>query len=219
MPYRTPCVPIPVARRYNERLLACVVAPWGTPVMNEELPMRNALQEQLLRAGLTNESAVKTVNKTKQKEKKQQGKKAPVEPNAEALAAQQAREEKARKDQELNRQRQEESRRKEIAAQVKQLIEQYRQPRGQGDAFYQFVDRGKVKKIYVTPSVRDQLIRGQLAIARLGEQYELLPPVAAEKIRARDPNAFLIWNVVEQKTTTDEDDPYAGYEIPDDLMW
>lgn len=185
--------------------------------------MRNSLQEQFLKAGLASDKQVKSVNKNKQQEQKQQ-RKAPKSqvkvPDEAQQRLKQAQDEQVARDRELNLQRLEETRRKEVNAQIKQIIEQSRQPRGNGDAVYQFVDGRKVKKLYFTPAVRDQLVRGQLALAKLAEQqYELIPPVAAEKIHARDPGRLMVWNKPEPKPVPEADDPYAGYEIPDDLMW
>jgi uncharacterized protein YaiL (DUF2058 family) len=79
-----------------------------------------------------------------------------------------------------------ELRRREIAAQIAQLVRHYRQPREGGDIAYNFADRGVIKKLYVSTRLRDQLIRGQLVIVRSGNGYELVPVACAERIRARD---------------------------------
>ena len=40
----------------------------------------------------------------------------------------------------------------------------------------------------------------------------------AQKIAQRDPQVVVVLNQYEP-TPVDEDDPYADYQIPDDLMW
>jgi len=67
--------------------------------------------------------------------------------------------------------------------------------RKKGEEGYNFTDGSTVKTLYVTPELRDQLIKGRLAIARLGEGYELIPAVVADKIAQRDHKLTpkLIW--------------------------
>ncbi len=178
--------------------------------------MSNSLQNQLLKMGLVDEKKVKQAKKEKHKQAKQQSKKAVVVDEASRLA-QQAAAQKAERDRELNRQRKEEAERKALAAQVRQLIEVNRLPRGEGDIAYNFSDDNKVKRLYVTEQMQRQLGLGRLAIVRLDEQYELVPTAVAEKIRQRDESCVILCNEPEAKS--EEDDPYADYQIPDDLMW
>lgn len=178
--------------------------------------MSNSLQNQLLKMGLVDEKKVKQVKKEKHKQAKQQGKKAGAVDEA-RLLVQQAAAEKAERDRELNRQRKEEAERKALAAQVRQLIEVNCLPKGEGDIAYNFSDDNKVKRLYVTEQVQRQLGLGRLAIVTLDGQYELVPTAVAEKIRQRDESCVILCNEPQQHS--DEDDPYADYQIPDDLMW
>lgn len=41
----------------------------------------------------------------------------------------------------------------------------------------------------------------------------------AAKLATLDEKIILVQNDKVESDTPDEDDPYAGYEIPDDLMW
>lgn len=89
-----------------------------------------------------------------------------------------------------------------------------------GDVPHNFVFEKKVKKLNVTAKISDQLAKGRLAIAELEGVFELIPPVVAEKIRQREPDWPIILNEKAPDTgDVEEDDPYAAYEIPDDLMW
>lgn len=178
--------------------------------------MSNSLQNQLLKMGLVDEKKVNQVKKEKHKQAKQQGKKAQAVDEA-ARLAQQAAAQKAERDRELNRQRKEEAERRALAAQVRQLIEVNRLPKGDGEIAYNFSDGSMVKRLYVTEQVQRQLGLGRLAIVRLDEEYELVPTAVAEKIRQRDEGCVILCNEPEQNS--DEDDPYADYQIPDDLMW
>ena len=54
-------------------------------------------------------------------------------------------------------------------------------------------------------------------IVRQGGSTELVPRVIADKIAERD--ASLVVRVARTSTEVDADDPYAAFQIPDDLMW
>jgi uncharacterized protein YaiL (DUF2058 family)/phosphoribosyl-ATP pyrophosphohydrolase len=131
--------------------------------------------------------------------------------------AKEAMAEKAKRDQELNRQQQEKAEQKARAAQIKQLIEATRLPKLTTEDYYNFVDDKKVKRIAVNALMRSKLSNGALAIVSFGGGYEVIPREAAVKIQERDPHRILLLNTHVEEA--DEDDPYAAYKIPDDLMW
>ena len=179
-----------------------------------------SLAEQLLKAGLVDDKKAKAVKKEKYVEQKH-ARKHKVETVDEArLAAEQARQQKLDRDRELNRQRQQEVEQRAIIAQVRQLIESNKVARGQGDIGYNFTHQGKVKTLYLTNKLRQQLVLGNLSIVTLDERYELVPTGAASKIRERDADAVVLDNSALQASThSDEEDPYAAFVVPDDLMW
>lgn len=179
--------------------------------------MANSLRDQLLKAGLTDQRKVSEVAKEKNKQQKMQRKhKVEVEDEAKANV-QQAQQEKAERDRQLNFQRDEEARHKAIIAQIKQLIETSQIARDGGDVAYNFTDGSKIKKILVTAALQDLLSNGRAAIARFDEKYFVVPKNVAEKIQQRDASYVIVSNV--RKDLPEEDDPYADYKIPDDLMW
>jgi len=177
-----------------------------------------SLQEQLLKAGLADEKKLKALQKEKKKQRKQQPKGAAVVDEGK-LRAQQARQEKAERDRLLNQQRDEEARRKGIAAQIRQLVESNRLDRSRCEVDYQFVHEKKIKKILVDDLMVDQLARGRLAVVFVNDAYEVVPEAVARKIMERDEAAVVVLHDRNAQTDADEEDPYAGYEIPDDLMW
>lgn len=184
--------------------------------------MGNSLFDQLKKTGLAGKSTVHKVRTEKHKQAKQQRQQKGDAPADEAARlAEQARREKLERDRRLNAERKAEADRKALAAQIKQIIETHRQPKGvnPGDEgiAYNFADDSKVKTIYVSKTVQQCLSRGQLAIVRLNDSYELVPNVVADKILARDPQWFVNRN--DKQEVEDEDDPYKDYKIPDDLMW
>lgn len=179
--------------------------------------MSLSLRDQLLKAGLVSEKQAKQAGKQKQKQQRLVHKGQAEKDESARLAALQAKAEKAARDQELNRQQQEKAEQKARAAQVKQLIEGSRLPKIGGEDYYNFVDDKKVKRLAVNPMLRDKLARGSLAIVRHDGGYELLPREAALKVREREPQRIILLNTPDQ--APDPDDPYAAYQIPDDLMW
>ncbi|WP_097458644.1 DUF2058 domain-containing protein [Mangrovitalea sediminis] len=182
--------------------------------------MAKSLQEQLLAAGLTDEKKARQIREEQRKAKKQQKQKktASTESDERRQRAQQAQAEKAARDREINRQRQLDAERKALQAQVRQMVEQHRVARRDGDIAYNFVLDKKVKKIYVSKELCDQLARGRLAIVELDADYHLLPSQVADKIRQRDSH-IPIAQAQPSSQQPDEDDPYAEFQVPDDLMW
>lgn len=179
--------------------------------------MASSLQDQLLKAGLIDKNKARDLRKEKQKQAKQQPKGTQVVDETK-LRVQEAQAEKAARDRELNLQQQEAAERRAIAAQIRQLIENHRIDRSGGNVHYQFVDGKKIKQLYITSAQQDALAWGQIAIVRLGEGYELVPKVVANKISQRDAAVVLVLNVPADNSDEGED-PYADYQIPDDLMW
>jgi uncharacterized protein len=183
------------------------------------------LQEQLLKSGLVSTGQARAVKSEKHKQtKQQQHNKATIVDDIK-VQAQQVRLEQAEHDRELNQRRKQEEDRKHLAAQIKQLIEQNRLPKSKAsasqlddDIAYHFTDGSKVKTLYVSQAVRDQIVQGQLAIVRLGKHYELVGTEVAEKIKLRDESCIIALNTP-SASDSHQQDPYADYPVPDDLMW
>ena len=113
---------------------------------------------------------------------------------------------------------------KEYKAQVKQLIEMNRITPAKGDIDFKFTDNNVIKTLEVDKVTQSQLINGRLAIARLvidsagNSEYAIIPASVADKIMQRDADCILLNNTLSQ-AEQDEDDPYADFKVPDDLMW
>ncbi len=179
--------------------------------------MHNPFQEQLLKAGLVTKQQVQQAKKSKHKKNKQQPKKKAAVDEA-ALKAKKAAEEKARRDRELNLKKQEEARRKALSAEINQLITDHLIPRDDScEIVYHFEHNKKVKRIYVNDDLKKQIMQGRLGIARIDGRYELVPLSVAEKIQQRNGKRVVL--LEPEAETADENDPYADYQIPDDLMW
>jgi hypothetical protein len=184
--------------------------------------MGNSLFDQLKKSGLVDKSQVHKARVDKHQQVKQQRNQKAQTPDETAQAIEQARLEKLERDRQLNAELKAQTERKALIAQIKQIIETHRQSKGtdgksDDDVPYNFVDNNKVKTILVSKTVQQQLSRGQLAIVKLNDGYELVPIVVANKILSRAPDWFIARN--ETVEVAGEDDPYKDYKIPDDLMW
>lgn len=181
--------------------------------------MGNALQEQLLKAGLVDKNQANRAKSAKHKKLKQQRNNNEVVVDEAKQLAEKAIQEKLQRDRELNRQKEEQAQQKAIIAQIKQLIEMNRINKGNGDDLaYNFDDNKQIKRIYVTQDVHDGIAEGKLAIVKFAKQYEIIPAPVADKIKLRDESYIILRNDPSQ-SSEQEDDFYSDYKIPDDLMW
>ncbi len=181
--------------------------------------MGNALQEQLLKAGLIDKNKANQAKNAKHKKMKQQRSKNQTVVDEAKLLAEKVIQEKAEHDRELNRRRDEKAQQKAIIAQIKQLIQMNKLNKGNGDdPAYNFEDNKNIKQIYVKQEVHDGIAQGKLAIVKFEKQYEVVPGPVADKISQRDASYIILRNDPSQQAE-EADDFYADYEIPDDLMW
>jgi uncharacterized protein YaiL (DUF2058 family) len=176
-----------------------------------------SLQEQFLKAGLVDKNKVKQANQDKSKQKKIERRTGEQTVDEARLAALETQRKNAERARELNAQRDAAATQKAIAAQITQMVQQNRQGKGAGDIAYNFTHNNKIDRIYVSAAVQGHLMAGRLVIVRQGSATELVPRVIADKIAERD--ASLVVRVNKATTEIDADDPYAAFQIPDDLMW
>ncbi|CQR77888.1 DUF2058 domain-containing protein [Enterobacter hormaechei] len=174
------------------------------------------LQEQMLKAGLVSSKKMAKVQRTAKKSRVQAREaREAVEENKKAQLV---------RDKQLSEQQKQAVLAKEFRAQVKQLIEMNRITVAKGNITFNFTDGNLIKKIEVDKQTQTQLINGRLAIARLvinakGDcDYAIIPAVVADKIAQRDADSIVLNSALSQEEQ-DEDDPYADFKIPDDLMW
>ncbi len=179
--------------------------------------MKNlSLQDQLLKAGLTNQTKAKQVRTEKRKQAKKQQKNKVEVVNEAKQQLQETKEKQLEKDKLLNQQRNKEAENKQISSQIYQLIDLNKVAQEDEGAAYNFTDQNKVKKIYISNEVRNNIISGRLAIVKSKSKYEVVPVQVAEKIKQRDEKVIIVlFTDVEESS----DDEYQGYEVPDDLMW
>ncbi|MCK6373769.1 DUF2058 domain-containing protein [Zoogloea sp.] len=178
-----------------------------------------SLQDQFMKAGLVSKGKAKQLNQDKSRQQKLD-RKAGVQTVDEAkLAAQEIQRQQAERARELNAQRDAAARQKAIEAQIVQMIQQHKQAkltRGAAEVAYNYTHDNKIKRMFVSAQVRDHIAAGHLVIVCQGESAELLPRAIGNKIAERDP-ARVVY--VKQAEAPAEDDPYADFKVPDDLMW
>lgn len=180
--------------------------------------MRNPLQEQLLKAGLVKKSKVAQV--AHEQAKARHGKTPPA-PSAEQREAERLRAERVERDRALSAERNAQARANELRAQARQIVQTQRVKR-EGEIEYRFADGDKIKSVLVSEALRSQLSHGSLVIVRLGEEYELLPRAAAEKIYERDAVMVVLdhaRNPAGAAEASADDEYYARFKVPDDLIW
>ncbi|CFB67081.1 DUF2058 domain-containing protein [Yersinia enterocolitica] len=174
------------------------------------------LQEQMLKAGLVSSKKMAKVQRT--------AKKSRVQAREAREAVEENKKAQLERDKQLSEQQKQAALSKEYKAQVKQLIEMNKINLAKGDIGFNFTDNNLIKKIVVDKMTQAQLISGRLAIARVvadnnGEsEYAIIPASVADKIAQRDANSIVLNSALSQEEQ-DEEDPYADFKVPDDLMW
>jgi len=176
--------------------------------------MGNSLQDQLKRSGLVDEKKIRKVRQDRRAKRKRG--ESDTEAEAVREQARAAAAENAERDRALNRERQAEAEARAVAAQVRQLVERNRVARREGDVAYNFTDGTVVRRVHLDTGAHAEVVAGALAIVRLGDGYEVVPAPVARKIAERQPGDVLVLN---EASGAAESEDYAGYEIPDDLMW
>lgn len=185
--------------------------------------MAGSLRDQLLKAGLVDKNKAKKSQhqerktNTQNRQAAKSGKK--VKAKGQDIQQKILKEQRAKqkRDHELNKQRDLELAKKAMHAEVRQIILQnlVDVPKN-AETEYHFTHDKKVKKIYITDNQQQQLVKSQLAIVFFDLQYKLIPDSVAEKIEDRIPDLLIR---IKPDAGLDKDDPYADFQVPDDLQW
>ena len=179
-----------------------------------------SLQQQLIEAGLANKEKAARVGKQKRKQRRQSsgGKGGQPGPGTDAIA--EARRRKQASDLQLEKARKAQAQARERRLQARQIIRDHRLDTREGDVPFQYLLDNKIKRIYVTAEQLKGLANGELAVVRSGEQRpQVVPADLLGKIQERDPSVKVAWNDPAAPSSSDADDEYAEYQVPDDLTW
>ena len=178
--------------------------------------MAKSLQEQLRLAGLANQKQVVKARKAKNTKEKMQRKGAVVVDETADLVKQHEAE-KLAKDKALNEARNRAAEERAVQAQIQQMIELNAIP-DRGEVEFSYDHNGKIRNLFVTADIRKALVNGVLSIVGANKSESIVPSKVARKIAERDTSWILLLNT-KSDPDAEPDDEYAGYEIPDDLMW
>jgi len=181
--------------------------------------MGKSFQEQLLGLGLVEKKKVKEAKKEQHEKKKQQVGKKTVVVDENVLLAQQEMEKKKARARELNLEREAKLQKRAEQARVRQLIEEHKIAKDDKGIAYRFNVRGVIQRIFVSRETADKLSHGHLGIVVLADRSEIIPRTVAEKIQSIDATLFISLNAKSAEKAVDPDDPYAAFQVPDDLMW
>lgn len=181
--------------------------------------MANALQEQLLKAGLTSKQKVRDT-----KTKKRRDRKAKVDDGSQELKQQILEQKKAlsEKDKALNEKRFNEASEKGL---VRGLITEFKTSAinipQHAEIKFNYTLNNKIFSLYISDKIQQQLLKGQLGIVRYQDASYLVPHKLAERVNLLVPDwcGYLFSGDSCDDSKLEQDDPYADYIIPDDLMW
>jgi uncharacterized protein len=176
----------------------------------------SSFKDQFLKKGLvTKKQANKAINEKHVSRSKKRNKKTGEDEIQKRI--QLARNEQSARNRELNRQRNEVAKEKDVQGQIRQIIKQ-NLIEIEGDYPFNFVDNKKIKKFYVSREIAGGLGNGKMAIVKQDDQYFVVPAKAAKQIQERKAESLILLNSSVIKEL-DPDDPYAEFPIPDDLEW
>ncbi len=179
---------------------------------------KNALQAQLLKAGLADQQKLAKTNRQQRHDQHTGAAQRDQQQLAEKIAADQAA--KLERDRLLAAQQKALRDAKAIDAAIRQMTTHHRLTGIDGDQPYRFVDGNKIKKIHIKPEIFEKIVAGHLWVVRLDDRHAVVPRLLGEKIAEKRPDLVLVGNQpAAQSAGVDAEDPYAAFVIPDDLMW
>lgn len=182
----------------------------------------SSLQDQLIKAGLSNKQKARQANTEKKRKNKQKRSGANVDVSLQEQVKKElelTQKEKQARDQALNLQKKAALAEKERVLRIQQILEHHQVPLKDGELEFNYTDDKKIKKLYLDSVSHKALVNGKLAICSLLEKTYIVTAETAEKVTTLDEHVVLLLNDKLVEETIDEDDPYAEFQIPDDLMW
>ena len=179
--------------------------------------MADSLQEQLVKAGLASADQARKSRTGKRKDRKQ----GRPEDDRARRAAEQRRREQADRDRVLNEKRAAALKEKETRQRIRDIVLAASLNDDGADVSYNVLHGTKVRKIYVTEPQRAGLSAGTLAVATARGRHHVIALDVADQIAELMPGYYIFRADAEAPaaSTSDDDDPYAEYKIPDDLTW
>ena len=179
--------------------------------------MGDSLQDQLRALGLGGKQPAQ--RKDRKKAGKAAGKQpaqvAPGhssgEPSLDQAWALREQEEQRRLQEARSRKLEEDRRRRETNERVRAIVDLHRLNRDDAELARNFLFRGRIRKIYVTPEQQRALNAGELGIVYLAGGYHLLAPEHLQAVRTISAE-----HVVEHEGGGEDEEEFP---VPDDLDW
>jgi uncharacterized protein YaiL (DUF2058 family) len=179
--------------------------------------MGESLQDQLRALGLANQQKdARKGHKEPDKSGKQRPERRPAGEPASEMSLDQAwalrdQEEQRRAQEARSRKQEEDRRRRALNERVRALIDAHRLNRDDAEIPRNFMFRGRIRKIYVTPEQQAALTAGKLGIAYLAGTYHVLASDHLAAVRSISPE-----HVVERDAGCESEEEFP---VPDDLQW
>jgi uncharacterized protein YaiL (DUF2058 family) len=186
-----------------------------TYLAREMMTMGNTLQDQFLKMGLVDKKQVNTLKKAQHKQKASNKESI----NEGKIQAQQALAAKKEHSRLLNQKKNEELKEQETAAQIRQLIDSNRVSMAAGETPYNFIDDNKIKRLLLNKETIEQLSGGSLAIVRQAGEYLIVPAEIALKVQKFNRKLVVVFHTQRTPHSADHEDPYAEFQVPEDLIW
>jgi hypothetical protein len=102
---------------------------------------------------------------------------------------------------------------------IQQILNHHQLKNVSGDTVYNYTFGSKIKKLALDEKTHKALVDGQLALCGLDDTTYLVTAETAAKVAELDAKVVLVKNDKVASDNIDDSDPYADYQIPDDLMW
>jgi uncharacterized protein YaiL (DUF2058 family) len=180
--------------------------------------MGNSLQDQLLALGLAKDKQEKkkrspaAASKSRAGGRRENGRKhTAVEMTLEQAYALKRKEEKRQAEQARRKKREEDRRRKQLNSAIRDIVKANRLNRDDAEIARNFMFRGRIRKINVTPDQLKALNNGELGIAYLSGGYHLLSRDHTDQVRQLSAD-----HVPDLVSGVEEEDEFP---VPDDLTW
>lgn len=181
-----------------------------------------SLQDQLLKAGLATKQKARQANSDKRKKNKQKRSGVAVDASMQEQVKKElelAKQEKLARDTALNNEKKAALASKEQQLRIIQILQHHQITKVNGEAQYNYTFDSKIKKLFLDDVTHKALVNGRLALCGIDENTYIVTAETAEKVASLDEKVILVQNTKVQEEVSDEDDPYAEFQIPDDLMW
>jgi len=181
-----------------------------------------SLQDQLLKAGLSTKQKARQANSDKRKKNKQKRSGVAIEKTLQEQVKQDLekdKQDKFAKDIALNEDKKQQLAEKENVLRIQQILQHHQIKNAKGESEYNYTFNSRIKKLLVDSVTHRALVNGRLAVCGLGDTSYLVTAETAEKVARLDAKVILVQNDKVESEVVEDDDPYADYQIPDDLVW